>query len=141
QTTIGAGTDAGPDHSNTPTDEDGCRQDEYRDGEGADARCRPLTECPPGKSVSIEATETSDRVCSVCGIGRFLSDGECADYTECAEDEFESSAPTETDDRGCEALTRCIEGQYVSKEGTETSDRSCRSCTDGEFSDTINAET
>ena len=139
--TMGVDADAGPDGSSPPAAENGCRQDEYWDGAGANARCRPLTQCPPGKSVSIEATKTSDRVCSVCGIGRFLNDGQCTDYTACAEDEFESSPPTENKDRECEALTRCVEGQYVSKQATERSDRSCRSCSDGEFSDTINAET
>jgi hypothetical protein len=132
--------DGGEGSDGSTRTDDNCDPDEYLDGNGAESRCRPVTQCPPGKSISIEATKTSDRICSVCGIGRFMRDGACAVYTECADDEFESGAPTETEDRECQALTRCVEGQYVSKQATEKTDRACRSCKDGEFSAAVNAD-
>ena len=94
--------------------------------------CSALSDCPAGRHVILDASPTSDRVCSVCPVGNFkplpgLS--ACLPAQGCNISQFRSVDSTSTSDAQCLSLSNCDSGTYTAAAPTPTSDRLCHNLT------------
>ena len=104
----------------------------------SDRACLPLTSCSRRQFISVQATATSDRVCTNCAVCpagstavttscTLAMDTQCTACTACSSDQFETSPCLPLSDRKCSSLTVCPVGYSETTAPTLTSDRICSS--------------
>mgnify|MGYP001493107192 CR=1 FL=1 len=70
----------------------------------SDGACYPVSTCPAGYGLSVEATATSDTVCSACPEFTYSDTDDfspCVETTICSSDEYELVAASSTSDAVC----------------------------------------
>eukprot|EP00049_Salpingoeca_infusionum_P013605 m.253764 g.253764 ORF g.253764 m.253764 type:complete len:1317 (+) comp15488_c0_seq1:101-4051(+) len=140
-----------------------CLRDQYVLQVGtssSDAQCVDKTLCSPGQYVSLEATATTDRVCTDCDTGKYSDANnaqECMVLSTCMAGEYVSTAPTLSTDRTCmpcsddtfsteanqnecDSFTHCPAGTFISKPGSMSSDQQCSTCSVGYFASEENQQ-
>lgn len=103
------------------------------------ATCTAWSSCGPGETESVPPSRTSDRVCSSCGAGKYEAAGVCLLLTVCKGSEYEETPATATSDRKCKPVRTCQPGSRQTAAPTATTDRQCAPCSNGTYSDQVNA--
>jgi hypothetical protein len=116
--------------------------------------CSAWTPCTAGEYVSLNGTDTTDRVCVPCGAETYsgVANGDlCTPWTNCSSGQYISTNGTSSSDRvcsncglgkfsastnaySCADWRNCVAGQKIASNGTATSDRICEACPTGTFS-------
>ena len=74
--------------------------------------CTSWRNCPAGRHISREGTDSKDRACSACQKGKFTSANSLS---------------------VCTIWRTCSRGEFISQEGTAASDRTCKICDRGRY--------
>ncbi|EGD80270.1 hypothetical protein PTSG_13064 [Salpingoeca rosetta] len=98
-----------------------CNGEFYQNAAG-ESDCKRASQCGAGQYVSRGPSQTTDRVCGSCSLGRTYQDASSHTFG------------------SCKPVRNCPAGTFVAADPTLSSDRVCGKCQEGTYSSGVNAK-
>ncbi|EGD80478.1 p75 neurotrophin receptor b [Salpingoeca rosetta] len=98
-----------------------CNGEFYQNAAGQ-SDCKRASQCGAGQYVSRGPSQTTDRVCGSCSLGRTYQDASSHTFG------------------SCKPVRNCPAGTFVAADPTLSSDRVCGKCQEGTYSSGVNAK-